>query len=129
MALPPAAVVPPLLCFFTCPPRCVCQEHSVSVPGEGGGVGGAQQDALTRCGRDNHGGYGLPRLASLSFSSFIPCLIFPSTSSSSTRSFYVYLLPSSISVSLRATLALITSPTSANASAFIYFIFLSTPRR
>lgn len=64
--------------------------------------------------------YGLPHSATFSF--------FPTVFSSPIRSFfhsmYIFYLPS-----LRATLALIISSTSANASAFIYFIFLSTPSR
>lgn len=67
-----------LLCPMPTPPCCVCQKHNVSAPRDTGGVeGGTQQGALTKCGRDNHGGYGLPHPAGFSFYILILRFILP----------------------------------------------------
>lgn len=61
-----------------CPPLlCLPGTQCVST----WGTGGTGWDALTRCGRDNHGGYGQPCLPSFSFPSSY-YLIFPSAASS-----------------------------------------------
>lgn len=89
---------PAPLPFPHVPPTVFVRNTVCQLPGKeegkGGGRGGAQQDTLTRCGRDNHGGYGLPRPAIASpFPSSSPVSFFPLPSSSSTLSFDVYLLP------------------------------------
>lgn len=75
-------------CYSASPPppmsplQCLSGTQSVSPLGkrEREVEGVMQQDTLTRCGRENHRGYGLPRPASFSFAVLSPPhLIFATT--------------------------------------------------